>query len=53
MLALVASFHVIAVMSIARRSAASHDGETCSQQGSTHEGCLNVVQGKPASDKDV
>ncbi len=53
MLALVASFHVIAVMSVARRSAASHAGNTCSQQGSTHEGCLYFVQGKPASDNGV
>ena len=53
MLALVASFHVIAVMSIARRSAASHAGETCTHQGSTHKGFLYLVQEKPACDKGV
>ena len=50
MLALVASFHVIAVMSNARRTAASHAGDTCTHQGKTHDalGCLSLIQGKPA-----
>ncbi len=53
MLALVASFHVIAVMSNARRSAASHAGDTCRHQGKTYDVCLNVVQCKLACGKGV